>query len=355
MSEKMPCWFHESEENRSHLTNDVALCFVNSITLFLNVIASGTVVYRYYQTRTRQPVSNTLLVLLAALDLLKSSVGQTLHISIYILKFFGIFHCTQQGVTETILCITLGFSFAMATIILTSERFFAVVFPIYHRIYMRKKVLVYVCLTLFAIWVVLLTIFHVILAMAQLYLIYVVILSFGLVYTLAVYIKIFRVIRKSTHSLRDKKAHSRNPSLQNNANVNKNNQGPETNPNTTPCSNVINCAVETFHFTAKEKKTIVRMLFIIGVLYLTTIPLLANFAYAVVNGIDYFFIHYFYPWATSAFFTSGAINAYVYCYRNEHFCKRKPSSRSVAVWSSTDANTRNDFEQGRSQKNSIVE
>ncbi len=94
MSEGMLCWFAENAENislHSIYYNDVALCCVNSVNILLSVFANGLVVYKYCQTRARQPVSNTLLFLLASLDLVKSCVGQSLFTSMYILEFVGVF------------------------------------------------------------------------------------------------------------------------------------------------------------------------------------------------------------------------------------------------------------------------
>ena len=329
MSEKIPCLLLESGKNSSINYNDVALCCVNITTNVLNMIASGAVVYRYYQTRARQPVSNTLLVFLASLDLFKSTLTQPLYISIFILKFFGIFSCTYQRVTEAVMCISLGFGFVMATYVLTSERFFAIVYPIRHRVYMRKKVLLYACLTLFGVWVIFFTTFHIIYTtMIQLYRIYLVVLSLGLAYTLAVYLKIFFVTRESRSWLDEK---ARDNSLHNNTNSQR--AGTITGPGITPCQKALGRTHEVFkfNFTAKEKKIIFRMLSIIGVLYLTCAPLLATFVYVVVKGMDVLALEYFYPWSTTVFFTSGVINAYVYCYRNEHFRMRKPPFNHVVV------------------------
>ncbi len=307
--------------------NDIALCCFNSVTILLNVFASGLVVYKYYQTRARQPVSNTLLFLLASLDFVKSAVCQPLYTSMFILEFVGFFHCTLQNVTETMICIFVGFSFIMETIVLNSERFFAIVYPIYHRVYMRKKVLIYLSLALFLAWAMLLITFHLIVPrLTPLFRVYLFVVSFGLVYTLAVYVKIFSVSRKSRSSCCEK-VQSRNSSLQNNDN-NGNREGPEMKPCETPSQKVLNktdSAVKTFNLTAKEKRTIFRVLSIVGVLYLTCIPILAAFAYMVVTGTpDEIFISYLYPWSVTIMFTSGMINPYIYCYKNEHFRIRKP-------------------------------
>ena len=337
MSEGMFCWFTENAQNislHSVYYNDLALCCVNSLTVLLTVFANGLVVYKYYQTRARQPVSNTLLLLLASLDLVKSIVGQSTFTLMHILEFFGIFQCTLKNVTHRIIYILSGFSLIMVGIVLTSERFFAIVFPIYHRVYMRKKVLIYLTLSLFVVWAILSMTFYLILPrLTQLSIVNISILSFGLVYTVAVYVKIFSVSRKST-TWRGEEVQSRNSSLQNNGNS----EGPEIEPCETPSQKVLNktdSAVKTFNLTAKEKKTIFRMLSIVGVLYLTCIPILAAFVYMVVTGKpDRIFANYLYPWGSTIVFTAGVFNPYIYCYRNEHFRIRKPAFKNAPVCSS---------------------
>ena len=93
-------------------------------------------------------------------------------------------------------------------------------------------------------------------------------------------------------------------------------------------------AVQTFNLTAKEKKTIFRMLCIVGVLYLTSIPAVSTFMYEVVHGHDETFDYYLYPWAATAMFLCGVINPYIYCYRNDHFRIRKPAPKRPPVLSS---------------------
>ena len=105
----------------------------------------------------------------------------------------------------------------------------------------------------------------------------------------------------------------------------------------TPCHKIskkASIAFQTFNLTAKERKTIFRMLSIVGVLYLTSTPLLSSFAYEIFRGHDDFFENYLYPWSTTMMFLSGVINPYIYCYRNDHFRIRKPVSKNPPVLSS---------------------
>jgi hypothetical protein len=87
---------------------------------------------------------------------------------------------------------------------------------------MRKKVLVYVSLSLFAAWAILdlVTTFHLIFPrrLSELFYFYLFVLSFGLVYNMAVYVKNFSVSRKAT-AFRGEKAQSRNSQLLNGLSV----------------------------------------------------------------------------------------------------------------------------------------
>ena len=195
------CRYPESGQNISLqypvYYNNIALPCVNSIVMLLNLLANGFVVFRYYQTRARQPVSNTLIFLLASFDFLQGAVAQPLFILSYILEFFGILNCSLHETANMVECILLGFSFLMVAVVLTTERLVAVVYPIYHRVYMRRKVLIFFSITLFGVWTAIMIILHVVLLPDEIFYINVFVLSSGLVYTVAVYIKIFRVSRAS--------------------------------------------------------------------------------------------------------------------------------------------------------------
>ena len=110
-------------------------------------------------------------------------------------------------------------------------------------------------------------------------------------------------------------------------NVKSNNGGPGKEPSETPCKKMSNNTACTFNLTAKDKKTIVRILCIVGVLYLTNVPIMAAFVYATVKGTDGIFLHYLYPWSASVGLTGGVMNAYIYFYKNEHFRTRTRALR----------------------------
>ena len=84
-------------------------------------------------------------------------------------------------------------------------------------------------------------------------------------------------------------------------------------------------ATGRLNLNAKEKRTIYRMLCIVGVLYLMSIPLLSAFTFFVLGVSENLFVNFLYPWAITIFFANGVINPYIYCYRNEHF--RQPNAR----------------------------
>ena len=130
------------------------------------------------------------------------------------------------------------------------------------------------------------------------------------------------------------------------------NEGPESEPSETPSQNISTNAARRCNMTAKEKKTISRILCIVGVLYLTSIPILTAFVYAVSKGIDGVFLHYLYPWSTTIVFTDGAMNAYVYFYKNEHFRTRKHALR-CSFFSFSDNTNCSIFGQNLSLDNSI--
>ncbi len=59
---------------------------------------------------------------------------------------------------------------------------------------------------------------------------------------------------------------------------------------------------------------------------------------AVTGTPDRIFVNYLEPWSATIFFTSGVINPYIYCYRNEHFRIRKPAFKNAPVCLSDNTN-----------------
>lgn len=202
MSESLQCWFNKAEGRNVTvgpltLSNISAQCCVNGITAVLNVFANAFVVFKLHQTRARQPVSSILLLFLASLDLLKGAVGQPLYILVDLLKYNGISNCDLRNIVEAILCLCLGYAFLLTTIVITSERFLAIIYPLYHRVYLLKKLLVYTCFMLLVAWAIVVGFFHTVWYFRHVYLVYFCIILFGLVYTVFVYAKIFSVSRNS--------------------------------------------------------------------------------------------------------------------------------------------------------------
>ena len=78
-----------------------------------------------------------------------------------------------------------------------------------------------------------------------------------------------------------------------------------------------------FTLTPKEKKTILRMLCIVGALYLSHLPLLAFFIYVAHYDMNDIAMNYFYPWGTTLCFLNSVINPAIYCYKNEHLRVRE--------------------------------
>ena len=121
----------------------------------------------------------------------------------------------------------------------------------------------------------------------------------------------------------------------------KGNEGLEREPKESQWQKMTNKTqnvIQTFCFTAKEKKTILRILYVIGVLYVFSLPLLSTYFYFIWNGSDNIFVYYLSPWAITIFLSSEMINAYIYCYKNEHFRLRRPAIRSTPASLSDNAN-----------------
>lgn len=92
----------------------------------------------------------------------------------------------------------------------------------------------------------------------------------------------------------------------------------------TKMSKKASSAAQTFSLSAKEKKTIFRMLSIVGFLCLTSVPFIFILAYEIRRGHDQIIVKYLYPWAKTINFVNGVINPFLYYHGNEHFRKRQP-------------------------------
>jgi hypothetical protein len=194
------CWYTSevrNDKSASVFVSDVAVCCVNILIVILSILSNGFVVYRYWKTKSRQPVSNTLLFVLASFDLLQSIISQPVFITSLILKLQKIFVCQLHDASKTIFAVFSGFGFFMVAVVLTTERLLAVIFPIWRRMHLRKAHVVAISLGVFAFWgsfvVVTLhivnnnTLFRPITACA---------IGISLVYTLVVYAKIYCVCRR---------------------------------------------------------------------------------------------------------------------------------------------------------------
>lgn len=77
----------------------------------------------------------------------------------------------------------------------------------------------------------------------------------------------------------------------------------------------------------RERKTIIRMVCILGALFMCNLPALLMFLYTSYYGVGYKTASYFAPWTRTVIFVNTIINPVLYCYRNEHFQKRKSFRR----------------------------
>lgn len=149
------CWYAShirNDESTSVFVSDVVVCCLNVVILILSLPFNGYVVYIYLKTKSRQPVSNTLLCVLASFDLLQSIISQPMFIINQILKLQKIFVCPLDDASKTVFVIFSGFALFMAAVVLTTERLLAVVFPLWHRVHLRKSHVVRISLIYFVFW-----------------------------------------------------------------------------------------------------------------------------------------------------------------------------------------------------------
>jgi hypothetical protein len=77
--------------------------------------------------------------------------------------------------------------------------------------------------------------------------------------------------------------------------------------------------LQRFSILSREKKTILRMLCIVGALWLCNLLAIVLFLYGSYFGFGYYTISYLYPWSTTFVFLNSLLNPFIFCYKNEHF------------------------------------
>ena len=157
MHGELDCWFYMDEiadnvDSTEILANDVTVCILNGVTSILIVLSNGFVIVRYLRTRSRQPVCNSLFFLIAAFDFLQGIIPLPLFMIVMMLKLHRNFQCTLHVATRSITLTFSGFCFIMATIVLTTDRLLAIVYPIWHRFVMKEKYIISITFLLFASW-----------------------------------------------------------------------------------------------------------------------------------------------------------------------------------------------------------
>jgi hypothetical protein len=73
----------------------------------------------------------------------------------------------------------------------------------------------------------------------------------------------------------------------------------------------------------RERKTITRMLSILGSLFACNFPALLLFMHASYYDVGYMTVSYYFPWTRTVVFLNTIINPVLYCYRNEHFRRQR--------------------------------
>lgn len=191
------CWYYTEEiaktaNSAAILANDISICSLNIVAIPLNVFFNGFVITKYLKTRSHQPVSNTLLFLLAVFDFLQGIIPQPLFTTIIILKLHRNFQCSFHTVIRTMIPVFSGISFVIATIVLTTDRLLAVVYPIWHRFIMKKDKVIMVILLLLFVWVTAVSVGrHCFYNRKILSLAFLFFIALGLIYTVMVYVKIY--------------------------------------------------------------------------------------------------------------------------------------------------------------------
>ena len=211
MAPRDECWYSSKVQigNSTYLfASNVTICIVNIFFMILSLILNGFVVHRYLKTHSRQPVSNTLLFILASCDLLQNIISQPVLITNVVLRLQRIHVCRLGDASRVLFAVFAGFGFFMVAVVLTTERMLALIFPIWRRTHLRKLHVVCISSGVFVLWSAYVvgmlygvndkTFFRPITASF---------IGISLVYALVGYTKIYFVCRKCTKMMRAMRKH----------------------------------------------------------------------------------------------------------------------------------------------------
>lgn len=280
--------FQEYTGNHSStdMVSDISACIVNAVLTILTIIGNSCIILAYHENRTLQTKSNLLIVALAFTDLLVGIFVQPLFIWVKIKQMMGTIDCLLEIISD--LSTKFSFSISLLTLglIVTTERFFAVFYPLKHHAWLTKKKLFY---SIIVVWV---TTAIVVLSI-PLGIPRVVYQSFGLiliVLTLATSLFLYTKIARKLRTMKSRIA-------------------PSTGPR-----------VKRLSWTSNPSqiRAAVTMFYVLGSLFICWIPMLSGFLYVSIQGQNLVYQKFLWTWGVTCIFLNSFCNPFIYSWRNRN-------------------------------------
>ncbi|XP_028407936.1 histamine H2 receptor-like [Dendronephthya gigantea] len=281
--------FHEYTGNHSStdMISDIITCIVNAVLAILTTIGNSCIIFAYHDNRTLQTKSNLLIVALAFTDLLVGILVQPLFVWVKIKQMMGNIDCLLEIISDLSTKFSFGISLLTLGLIVSTERYFAVFYPLKHHTWLTKKKLFY---SILVVWVTAaIAVLSILLGIPR-----VVYQPFGLTLivlslatSLFLYIKIARKIRTMKSR-------------------------------TAPSPGLSRVKRVSWTSNPSQIRAAVTMFYVLGSLFICWIPMLSGFLYVSIQGQNLVYQKFLWTWGVTCVFLNSFCNPFIYSWRNRN-------------------------------------
>ena len=277
-----------------YLAVSVPICITNIFLLVFILLGNVGVIMAYCWDKTLQTVPNLLLITLAISDVVVGLTAEPLFVTILIRDMMGLRpSCSLSLLSSLSNKFCGGVSMMTVSLVISSERYLAIVHPLKHRRLVTKA---RIKLVLFSLWF-LLFLLNCTLLLRISYKVYYLVLSaiipIGVVVTA---FACYAILNKWNTS------RSRQISI---GNANR------PNPR----------AGSVLSLERKDFKIAVTMFFIMGAIVFCYAPLLGALIYVQIEGMNEIYLKYLYPNVVTLVYLNSFLNPIIYCLRNRSFTR----------------------------------
>lgn len=280
---------YSGDQSTADMVSDVSTCVVNALLAILTCIGNTCIILAYHRNQALQTKSNLLIVALALTDLLVGALVQPLFVWVKIKQMMGTIDCFLEIVSDLSTKFSFGVSLLTLGLIVTTERYIAVFYPLKHHAWLTKKKLLY---SIILIWVATAVVTMIIPTGVPA----VVYQSFGLaliVLTLTTSLSLYIKIGRKLHGMKSRVAPPRG--------------------NSHPRLQRVSWAPNPSQIRAA-----VTMFYVLGSLFICWIPMLSGFVYVSIKGQNLVYQQFLWTWGVTCIFLNSFWNPFIYSWRNQN-------------------------------------